>query len=772
MVSRTKIFSVIGAWMLLTSLTWAAGFEIRDIRVDGLQRISAGTLFNYLPVKVGDKLGADDPPKIVRALYKTGFFTDVQVQQEGNVLVIQVQERPAIGSVEITGNKEISTEDLNKALKDIGMAEGRVFNRSILDKIEQELRRQYLARGKYAMELTSTVSPLERNRVGIKIDISEGVAARIKQINIIGASAFDKDDLLDNFQLGTGGWLSAFTKNDQYSKQKLSADLETLRSYYLDRGYVNFEIESTQVSITPDKKDIFITVVIKEGEVYTLNDIKLAGDLVVPKEDLFSMVHLRRGDVFSRKAVTESAERIGMALGNQGYAFANINSIPDIDKENKQVGITFFVDPGKRVYVRRVEIKGNTRTRDEVLRREMRQLESAWFSTDLIKRSRERLQRLGFFDEVNIETPAVAGSADEVDVKVSVKEKPAGNFLAGVGYSQSEGVLFSTSITQNNFLGTGKRVSLAFNTSSSNTIYRVGYTNPYYTIDGISRGFNLSYQRTDYSELNSIDYLTDVGNASVNFGLPITDTSRVGLEFGYVFTKLRPQESVVAKDFVDANGDIFNDLRITLDWKRDSRDSATLPTYGGQQTASMTVSSPLGLGDLAFYRLNYRHQQYFPLGGKFVLLMGANLGYGNGLGDQDELPFFENFFAGGSKTVRGFKDNTLGPRETSDPESDPIGGNLKLVGNLELIFPPLLSGQFEKTTRFSAFVDAGNVWATEGDTSRESVGFDWADLRYSAGVAATWISPLGSLTVSLAQPINQKEGDEDEIFQFSLGTQF
>lgn len=759
--------------LLLTLAVWggqAVAFEIRDIRVEGLQRISAGTVFNYLPVKVGDRLSPEDPPKIIRALYKTGFFANVRLQQEGTVLVILVQERPAIGSIEIEGNKDISSDDLKKALKDIGLAEGRVFDRSILDKIEQELKRQYFARGKYAMELDSKVTPLERNRVGIKISISEGVSARIKQINIVGNQVFEDDDLLDAFQLGTTGWLSVFSRNDQYSKQKLSGDLESLRSYYLDRGYVNFEIESTQVSITPDKKDIYITIVIKEGDPHTLSDIRLAGNLVLPEEELFPLIQLRRGDVFSRKAVTESAERISQALGNQGYAFANVNSIPDLDKDNRQVAMTFFVDPGKRVYVRRINIRGNTRTRDEVLRRELRQMEAAWFSTDLIKRSRERLQRLGYFEEVNIETPAVAGSADEVDVNLAVKEKASGNLMAGIGYSQSEGVLFNTSITQTNFLGTGKRVSLAFNTSDSNTLYRLAYTNPYYTIDGISRGFNLSYRATDYSELNSIDYYTDVGEASLNFGLPISDTSRVGLEMGYFYTHLQARDSVVAQDFVEDYGDQFNDLRVAAEWRNDTRDSALFPTYGGLSLLKASASVPFS--DLQFYRLTYQQQQYVPLGRRFTLLLAANLGYGDGYGDTPELPFFENFFAGGPRSVRGFQDNTLGPKETDDPDADPIGGNIKLVGNLELILPPLLTGQFEKSIRVSAFLDVGNVWAGEGDSNRESVGFDLADLRYSTGLAATWLSPIGALTVSLAQPLNAKDGDEEEIFQFTLGGNF
>jgi len=772
MAPNTKTKSFVLGWLLfcLVSLGHARSFEITDIRVEGLQRISAGTVFNYLPVKVGDPLQSGDTARIIRSLYQTGFFKDVALEQDGGVLVITVQERPAIGVIEIEGNEDMETEALMQALKDIGLAEGRVFNRSVLDRIEQELRRQYFSRGKYAMELESTVTPLERNRVGIKIAISEGVTARIKQINIIGNTAFDEDDLLDEFQLGTGTWHSMLSKNDQYSKQKLSGDLESLRSYYLDRGYINFEIESTQVSITPDKKEIFITVVIKEGDVFTVSDIKLAGDLAMPKEELFPMVQISRGDVFSRKEVTASSERISALLGNDGYAFANVNSIPEIDDENRQVALTFFVDPGKRVYVRRINISGNTRSRDEVLRRELRQMESAWFSADLVKKSRERLQRLGYFEEVNVETPGVPGSADEVDVNISVKEKNSGNLAAGIGYSQTDGLVFNSSLSQNNFLGTGKRVTFAYNNSASYTLYQLAFTNPYYTVDGISRGFNLSYRETDFDELNTLDYITDEARATVNFGFPVTDTGRLGVDFGYVGTTFKAGDSQLAQDWEQEYGTDFDDFRTLITWRNDTRDSAIFPRVGSSQTLSALLSIPGS--DLEFYRLNYRHQHYVPITGDYIIHLGLDVGYGDGMGDTDILPFFENFFAGGTKTVRGFEQNTLGPRETADPHSDPIGGNLKGVANFELIFPTFLGGQFEKTTRASAFLDVGNVWLTYGPEDRDSIGFDLDDLRYSVGLSASWLSPLGALTVSLAYPLNDKEGDQVENFQFSIGQSF
>ncbi|MEA3278687.1 MAG: outer membrane protein assembly factor BamA [Pseudomonadota bacterium] len=760
--------------VLLVATTNVAGaeFRISDIRVEGLQRIAAGTVFNYLPVQVGDTTTDDITASIIRTLYGTGFFKDVRVERDGTVLVVWVQERPAIAEINISGNKDIKTEDLKLGLKDIGLAEGRVFNRSVLDRIEQELKRQYFARGKYGVEIQSTVSPLERNRVAVTIAITEGLTARIKQINIIGNEAFTEKELLKQFKLGRTKWHSFYSKNDRYSKQKLAGDLETLRSFYLDRGFIKFEIKSTQVSISADKKDIYVTVGIDEGDVYTINDIQLAGEPSVPTSRLFPLIRIQRGDIFSRKVTTESAERISKLLGNEGYAFANVNTIPEIDEETKQVAVIFFVDPGKRVYVRRISMKGNTRTRDEVLRREMRQMEAAWFSTDLVKRSRERLQRLGYFDEVNVETPAVPGSADEVDVNVTVKEKPSGNLLAGIGYSQSQGIIFNSSVTQNNFLGTGKRVSFAFNNSDSNRLYRLAYTNPYYTIDGISRGFDLSYRETDFAQLDSADYLTDVGIAGMTFGLPISDTSRAGLGIRYQYTKFTAGASLLAQDFVAEAGDRFNDFILTASYSNDSRDSAVFPTEGGLQSLLAEVAVPGS--DLQYYRLTYRHRNFVPLTRRFTFALKADLGYGDGYGDIDFLPFFENFFAGGPRSVRGWKENTLGPRQvaTGPGFNDPIGGNVKLVGSLELFAPPPIGGDFEKTLRLGAFLDFGNVWLTQNSDLVAPTGFSLSDLRYSAGLSLTWLSPVGAISASVAYPFNEKDDDDTQIFQFGFGQTF
>lgn len=751
------------ACLLAPGLVMAESFVIRDIRVDGLQRISAGTVFNYLPVKIGQEIDTDETGAVIRALYKTGFFKDVRLEREGDVLVVFVQERPAIAKIDISGNKSLETDQLLLALKDIGLAEGRVFNRSVLDKIEQELRRQYFNLGKYSVKLKSAVTPLERNRVAISIDIAEGLTARIRKINIIGNQAFEEEDLLDLFTLSTTGFLSSFTKDDQYSRQKLAGDLEKLRSHYLDNGYINFKIVSTQVSITPDKKDIYVTVNVSEGDVYTLSDIKLAGEFVISQKRLFPQIQLNRGQIFSRKEVTASAERINKVLANRGYAFANVNSIPEIDEEKKQVAITFFVDPGKRVYVRRVNMRGNHITRDEVLRREMRQMESAWFSSALVARSRSRLQRLGYFEEVNVETPAVAGSTDQVDVNISVTEKSMGNLAAGLGFSQSSGLIFSTSITQDNFLGTGKRINFAFNNSDSNTNYTLGYTNPYYTVDGISRGFLLSYKKTDFSEVNTSSYLTDVSQAGVNFGVPITETDRVNFDFTLENTDLQLGTSASSQltTFKANNGDSFLDFKLGASWSRDSRDSALMPTKGGKQSLALEATVPGS--DLEYYKVTYRHKRYFPLNKTFTLAVNGDIGYGDVYGNTTRLPYWENYFGGGIKTVRGFKDYTLGP---TDSNGDALGGNLRVVGNAEIFFPAPFK-LAEKTIRLGMFLDAGNVWDTSGSNN-----IDLGDIRYSTGLSALWLSPLGALGISVGIPLNDQSSDEVQNFQFTFGTAF
>jgi len=737
-------------------------FTVQDIRVEGLQRISAGTVFNYLPVAVGERFDDQRSAQAVRALFGTGFFADVRLERDGNVLVVVVDERPSIASISISGNKDIKTEQLLEGLKGVGLAEGRVFNRSLLEKIEQELRRQYFNRGKYAVKLDTTVTPLERNRVAIKLDISEGRVAKIRQINIVGNAVFDDETLLDEFQLTTPTTFSFYTGNDQYSKQKLAADLETLRAYYLDRGYLNFDVASTQVSISPDKKFVYITVNVREGEQYTVKNIKLAGELVVSPEELEKLITVAQGSIYSRSRVAESSEAISDRLGTEGYAFANVNTVPEIDEEDNEVGLTFFVDPGRRVYVRRINFSGNIRTSDEVLRREMRQLEGGWFSTEKINRSRTRLERLGFFTEVNVETPAVPGSADQVDVNFTVVEMPSGNLLASVGYSQTGGVLFSVSVEQENFLGTGKRVGVSASNSDIVRGFRVSYTNPYYTIDGISRGFTLAARETDAAEANLTDYSLDTMELGVNFGIPVNEYDTIYLNAGYEkngLTCSAVNTPATCQEFIDSQGtDEFDSIKLGASFSHDTRNRAIFADEG----LLHHIAAEVAVGDLEFYRLRYRQERYFPLTRSLTMMLRGELGYAEGFGGSEDMPFFENFFAGGPRSVRGFQANSLGPRDANTNE--PIGGSVKVAGGAELYFPVPFAKD-SKQVRMGTFLDIGNVYA-------DVDGFDAGELRYSAGLSMVWLSPIGPLALSVAQPLNEETGDETEVFQFTLGGSF
>lgn len=734
-------------------------FKVADIRVEGLQRISAGTVFNHLPITVGEQFTKEKSPLAIRALFKTGFFRDVRLEKQGDVLVVVVEERPAIAGIKINGNDDIGTEDLLKALKGIGLSEGKVFNRQVLEKVEQELRRQYFSRGKYGVKIKSEVTPVTRNRVAILISISEGKVAKIKQVNIVGNKEFSDQQLLDQFELSTPNLLSFYLKNDQYSKQKLSADLERLRTFYLDRGYVNFSIESTQVSITPNKKEIYITINVAEGAVFVLNEVKLAGKLIVHPDELIPLVELGPGDVFSRKRATETSKAISERLGDEGYAFANVNMVPDVDEKEKTVNITFFVDPGKRVYVRRINMKGNTKTRDEVLRREMRQMEASWAATSKIERSKTRLDRLGYFEEVNIETPAVPGTSDQIDVNYTVVEKPSGNLQAGFGFSQSQGLIFNASVTQDNVFGSGKRVNFTFNNSDISTIYQIGYVNPYYTVDGISRGFNLGYRQTNADEANVSNFSTDSANAGINFGIPLTEFNRLRANVDLKNTRINTfsDTSDEIDAFVDEEGNSFNILAFGFGWVHDTLNRAIFTTKGGRQSLSALFTIP-GI-DLSYYKVNYQHRQYYSIAKDLTLFLHGEFAFGDGYGGTDGLPFFEHYFAGGVRSVRGFEDNTLGPR---DSRGDSFGGDTKVVGGAELFFPvPFLKDN--KAIRMGTFIDFGNVFDS---------GVDPGDLRYSFGISARWLSPFGALTFSVAQPINKDEDDDVQNFQFSFGAGF
>ena len=736
-------------------------FVVEDIRLEGLQRITAGTVFNYLPINVGDTVDGTHTAGAVRALFRTGFFRDVRLERDGDTLVVVVVERPSIGSIEFVGNEELKTDDLLSALEQMGVAQGRVFNRSTFDQVEQELHRTYFAAGRYGVQVTGTVTPLERNRVAIKFEIAEGVVAKIRQINIVGNVAFDDEELRDDFELDTTGFFSFLSRSDRYSKPKLAADLETLRSLYLDNGFINFNIDSTQVSIAPDKKDVYITINVTEGGRYVVRDIYLQGALIVPEEELFELVTVVQDTEFSRKRVTETARRIGNRLGNEGYSFANVNAVPEIDDSEEKVDLTFFVDPGKRVYVRRINFKGNTKTRDEVLRREMRQMESGWISNQARERSRIRLTRLGYFESVDVGTRAVPGASDQVDVDFDVVERPSGNLLLGAGYSDSQGAVFDISVTEENFLGSGNRLRASFNTSNVSRDISVSWVNPYWTVDGVSRGLEAYNRRTDAGDANLADYDLEQIGTGVTFGIPISELTRVNVGFNAEQTDfiVGSSASQEVRDFRKENGDRFITLLTTGAWAKDSRNSRFLPTRGSLSRLSGEIAVPGS--ELTYYKLFARHQRLFPLSEDFVFVLEGEIGYGDGFGGTGELPLTENFFAGGLRSVRGFRSNTLGPR---DSLGRPLGGNLKVVGTAEIILPFPFTRD-SNTFRVTTFLDTGNVYGPKED-------FDFDTLRYSTGIAAIWLSPVGPLTMSFARALRTRAGDQTDGFQLTFGTSF
>lgn len=730
-------------------------FVIRDIKVEGLNRIATGTVLNYLPLEVGDAMDEDLSAKALRALFKTGFFDDISLSEEDGVLTVIVKERVSIAALKISGNEDIETEQLVSALKDIGLAEGRVFNRSALEKVEIELERQYFSQGKYAVKITSKVVPLEDNRVDIFIDIVEGDVSTIRQINIVGNKVYSEEDLLEMLQLTSSA--SWFSDDDQYSKFKLAADIETLRSHYLDTGYIEFAIESTQVSITPDKTDVYITINIDEGNQFTIGKVSLAGDLIVPEEELRSLVSVGTGDVFSRSKLSMSTSVISKRLGEEGFAFANVNAVPKIDSENKRVDLMIVVDPGKRVYVRRVNISGNLKTHDDVVRREVRQLEGGWISTEKINLSKLRLNRLGYLEDINVETPIVPGKDDQVDVNISVKEKPSGTLTAGLGYAQTQGLLINASISQNNFLGTGNRMSANVNNSSINTVYSFSYTDPYYTMDGVSRGFKGYFKKTDAGRANVGDYTTDVYGASINYGFPLEEFVTANLAVGAETTSINTTTFTPPSylDFIANNGNEFDILSLSGGWSHDTRNRAIFADRGLYMNANAKVTMPFS--GLKYYKLALRGLRYIPLGETFTMTAKASFGFGDSYGDTTELPFFEHYYGGGSQSVRGFRRNTLGPRENNRA----IGGAFKATASSEIIFPlPFI--ETGSSFRMSAFVDAGNVFASVNS-------FKESELRYSTGLSAIWMTPIAPLTFSYSWPLNEKDTDSLERFQFTLG---
>lgn len=746
------------AWLLFAFHAAAAAalepFVIRDIRVEGIQRTEAGTVFSYLPVRVGDTLTEERAAQAIRALFATGFFRDVSLERDGEVLVVVVHERPSIAQIEFVGLHQFEKDQITSAFRQIGIGEGRILDRGLLERAEQELKRQYVSRGYYAVGISTTVTPLERNRVALNFNIEEGQVAKIRQISIIGAKAFSESELIGLFVLRTPGLLTWLSKHDQYSREKLSADLETLRSYYLDRGYIEFSIDSTQVSITPDKQDIYITISITEGAQYTVSGVRVAGELLIPEEEVRKLIQVKPGEGFSRARVTESTKLIGERLGNDGYAFANVNAVPTLDKAKREVAFTFLIDPGRRVYVRRINVSGNSRTRDEVIRREARQLEGGWYSAQKVTQSKQRIDKLGYFTEVGVETPAVPGSTDQVDVNFSVVEKPTGLLLFGAGFGSDEGLVLSGSIAQQNIFGSGRYLSLNVNTSKVNTVYSISYTNPYFTVDGVSQGFDIYYRDLDPSARDLGQYQTKTVGGQMRFGVPVSERDTIHYGIGYDDTTIKtfPDSPQRYLDYVEVFGPKNTNLFLTTGWARDGRDSHIYPTKGAFHRATGEVGTPAG--DLEYYKLYYQYQRYFPLTRFTSLMVNGEFGYGDGYNNKP-LPFFKNFYVGGVSSVRGFKSFTIGPK---DINGDPTGGPRKVQANTELLFPfPGL--QNDRSVRLSAFVDSGVV----GET------IDFNLLRVSTGLALLWVSPIGPLKISFGYPIRKEPGDQMQQFQFTIG---
>ncbi len=807
-------------------------FVISDIRVEGLQRISEGTVFNYLSIDTNELLTSSRARQAIRSLFRTGFFSDIDLTQEGDILVITVQERPAIAAISLSGNKAIKDEDMYPVLADIGLAQGEVFQPQSLDRIKQELVKQYFSQGRYAVSVDSRVVELDRNRVRISINIKEGKTAEIKHINIVGNTLFADKEIKSEFESKIPPFWKLWSKDDQYSREKLSGDLEKIRSYYQDRGYIDANVESTQVSISPDKKHIYITANILEGEQYTVEKIQVTGDLVLEEATLRRLIMTQDNDIFSRKKMEQSVENITAILSNIGYAFANVNPIPQIDRENRLVTINYFVDPGKRVYVRQITFVGNSGTKDEVLRREMRQFEGGWFSQAAIDRSKIRLQRLTYFESVNIETPAVPGTDDQIDVIVTITERAAGSFSVGLGYSQVQGLIGSLSIQQDNFLGSGKRVGASLSYSKIIKSFSLSYDNPYWTEDGVSRGFYLRYQEFNQQGANISTFTSTEAAAGMNFGLPLTEVDYVraglglrqtDLNIGSYFRELEyidaddpdnilchdrnengicPEAYFIPRPFdplstsLDHNGDNqlddeereFRTFDFTASWSRDTRNHFLNPTRGSSQRLGLEASLPGSTRQ--FYKLYYRAAKYFPIWYDLVFSMHGDLGYGDAYDDYDKtslaepieypegteplclqeevmsldtgLPFYEHFYGGGVRDIRGFEDNTLGPKD-SPVNCRAVGGDVKVSGGIELAIPtPFTQGG---GSRIALFVDVGNVYENL-DT------FDVNLFRASAGISVTWQAPIGPIIMNYAWPLREFEGDRTESLQFSFGTTF
>ncbi len=763
----TALMSIAGAAMAA-----ASDFVIQDIRIEGIARTEPGTVLSHLPFQVGDEFTDAKGNTAIHALYGSGLFRDVRLEREGNVLVIQLQERPAVASISTQGIHAFDNAAIEQSLRDVGMAEGRIFDHATLDRADQEMRRQYLARGYYGVDVKTTVTPLDRNRVRLSIVVDEGEAASISSIRFVGNRIMDDETLQEQMQLTTSGWMSWYTKSNLYSREKLAADIEAIRSYYLNNGYLDFKVDSVQVSIAPNKQDIFITINMTEGEQYHITGVELTGDMLGLQKDLEQLIEVEPGSIYNAEVINTASTAITDKLSSLGYAFATARPTPVVTGNN-EAKVIYTIDPGRRAYVRHVNISGNSKTQDEVIRREVRQYEAAWFDSEAVKLSRDRIDRLGFFDSVTVDPKPVPGTRDQVDLEVVVKERPTGSINLGAGFSTSDGVILSAGFAQNNIFGTGKSVSAEVNTSDSTRTYALSLTEPYITPEGISRSIDLYDRRVDMDELdlaNDLEYETR--GAAVSWGIPFTEYDRVflGAKFENTIVDAGSRAPRRYKQYVDDFGDSPKAVAATIGWSRDSRDNALAPTRGTYQRLSGEVTLPVM--DLRYYRASYQLQHYWPVTRDLTLAFNGEVGYGDSWGGK-EYPFFKNFYAGGIGSVRGYENSSLGPKDNSyGGEGDSAGGNASLNFSVEMLMP--LPGA-DRTLRWFTFFDGGWVWGDSyGENGRveDKMGISLSDLRYSVGVGVAWISPLGPLKFSIAAPINDKPGDKTERFQFQIGTGF
>ncbi|PXW98654.1 Beta-barrel assembly machine subunit BamA [Sphaerotilus hippei] len=760
---RPVVCAVVAALSALSLPAWAAQpFVLKDIRVEGLQRTEAGTVFAVLPFRIGDTYTEDKGATALRALFATGLFKDVRLEVEDQSVIVVVEERPIIASVDFSGAREFDRDTLLKALKSIGVGEGQPFDKAQADRAEQELKRQYLTRSLYGAEVVTTVTPVERNRVNVTFAVNEGGVARIADIRITGNEAFSESTLRSELDLTTGGWLTWYTKSDRYSRAKLNADLETLRAYYLNRGYLEFNVESTQVAISPDKQNISITVNVKEGQRYLVTGVKLSGDFLGKDEEFKSLVSIRPGEAYRAEDVANTQRAFIERYGEFGFAFARAETVPQIDRDTGRVMVMINGDPGRRVYVRRINVSGNTKTRDEVIRREFRQFESAWYDSRRIKLSRDRVDRLGYFADVDVETNEVTGTLDQVDLTVNVKEKPTGSLLVGANFSSAEKLSFSASIKQENVFGSGNYLGIEFNTSRYSRTYVLSTVDPYFTNDGISRSLDLYYRTNKPLNSQGESYELVTPGASVRFGVPFSDYDTVFLGVGVERTEIRSSANLPEnyERYRYVYGDKSTSVPLTLGWQRDGRDSALVPTDGRYQRLNVEWGVA---GDTRYLRNNYQLQQYFPLSKRFTLGLNAEVGWGVGLNGRT-YPIFKNFYGGGLGTVRAFDQNSLGPIDVTNAY---IGGNRRINVNAELYVPFPGAGN-DRTLRLFGYTDAGNVWG-EGQSMADTKD---NPIRVSAGIGLSWISPVGPLKLSWGTPLRYARTDRIQRFQFQIGTAF